>query len=200
SRPGILTDDKGNASDKNGFPDNDAPKRPEKIEADVIRFKNNEEEWIAVVGLYNGKPYEIFTGRASDFYLPPTIKKGWVLRVKVSTEEPARYDFIFVDKQGYNITIQGLSRMFKEEYWDYAKLISGILRHGMPIPHVVALISKLRLGGDNIATWKSGVARALKKYIKEGTKSKGTCPNCHSNDFIYTDGCPRCTNCGFTFC
>ncbi|MDR1181728.1 MAG: adenosylcobalamin-dependent ribonucleoside-diphosphate reductase [Bacteroidales bacterium] len=197
SRAGIIGD--GNTSDKD-FPENHAPKRPEKIEADVVRFQNNEEEWIAVVGLYHGKPYEIFTGRASDFYLPPTIEKGWVLRVKTNPKESARYDFIFVDKQGYEITIQGLSRMFKEEYWDYAKLISCNLRHGMPISYVVDLILKLRLGGDNIVTWKKGVARALKKYIKEGTKSKGLCPECHGDSFSYTEGCPRCVACGLTIC
>ncbi|MDR0606441.1 MAG: adenosylcobalamin-dependent ribonucleoside-diphosphate reductase [Bacteroidales bacterium] len=200
SREGeVLGDDNKNTSGKENFIEHNAPKRPEKIEADVIRFQNNEEEWVAVVGLYDGKPYEIFTGRAGDFYLPPDIKKGWVLRVKQSPKKPARYDFIFVDKQGYEVIIQGLSRMFKAEYWDYAKLISGILRHGMPILYVVDLISKLRFGGENIMTWQSGVARVLKSYIKDGTK-KGTCPSCSEGDLIYKENCPFCPNCGYTKC
>ncbi|MDR2407669.1 MAG: adenosylcobalamin-dependent ribonucleoside-diphosphate reductase [Bacteroidales bacterium] len=199
SRDGLFENGNKNTSDKENFIEHNAPKRPEKIEADVIRFQNNEEGWIAVVGLYDGKPYEIFTGRAEDFYLPPDIKKGWVLRVKQFPKEPARYDFIFVDKQGYEVIIQGLSRMFKVEYWDYAKLISGILRHGMPILYVVDLISKLRFGGDNIMTWQSGVARALKNYIKVGT-IKGTCPDCSDGNLIYTENCFICTNCDYSKC
>jgi len=202
SRDGVLvrTEDSKNSTEKVDFSENNAPKRPEKIEADVVRFKNKDEEWIAVVGLYEGKPYEIFTGKADCFYLHPAIKKGWVVRAKPTKTEPARYDFIFTDNEGYGGTIQGLSRMFNEEYWNYAKLISGILRHGMPIPSVVNLISKLRFDDDNIMTWKNGVTRTLKKYIKEGTKVKQSCPECSQESLVYKDGCVTCMNCGHSKC
>jgi ribonucleoside-diphosphate reductase alpha chain len=203
SRDGMLVPmDKTNANTTENvtFLETTAPKRPEKIEADVVRFKNKDEEWIAVVGLYNGRPYEIFTGKADSFYLHPAIKKGWVVRVKPTKTDPARYDFIFVDNQGYEGIIRGLSRMFKEEYWNYAKLISGILRHGMPIPNVVNLISKLRFDDDTIMTWKNGVTRALKRYIEEGTKVKQSCPECHQETLAYKDGCVSCSTCGFSKC
>ncbi len=201
SRDGVLVKSKEkNTSGKIDFSENNAPKRPEKIEAEVVRFKNMDEEWIAVVGLYEGKPYEIFTGKADCFYLHPAIKTGWVVRVKPTKTEPARYDFLFVDKEGYEGIIRGLSRMFQEEYWNYAKLISGILRHGMPIPSVVNLISKLRFDDDNIMTWKNGVTRALKKYIKEGTKVKQSCPECSQEALVYKDGCVTCMNCGHSKC
>ncbi len=202
SRDGVLvkyTENK-NDSGKIDFSETNAPKRPEKIEAEVVRFKNKDEEWIAVVGLYDGRPYEIFTGKADSFYLHQAVKKGWVVRVKPTKTEPARYDFIFVDNQGYEGIIRGLSRMFKEEYWNYAKLISGILRHGMPIPNVVNLISKLRFDDDTIMTWKNGVTRALKKYIKEGTKVKQSCPECSQESLVYKDGCVTCMNCGHSKC
>ena len=202
SRDGVLVsnDDTKKSSEKMDFFENNAPKRPERIEADVVRFKNKDEEWIAVVGLYEGKPYEIFTGKADCFYLHPAIKKGWVVRVKPTKTEPARYDFVFVDNEEYEVIVRGLSRMFNEEYWNYAKLISGILRHGMPIPNVVNLISKLRFDDDNIMTWKNGVARALKKYIKEGTKIKQSCPECSQEALVYKDGCVTCMNCGHSKC
>jgi ribonucleoside-diphosphate reductase alpha chain len=201
SRDGILIKPKEkDGIEKIYFSERNAPKRPEKIEADVVRFKNNEEEWIAVVGLYEGRPYEIFTGKADSFYLPPAIKKGWVVRVKPPKTEPARYDFIFVDSEGYECIICGLSRMFNKEYWNYAKLISGILRHGMPLPSVVNLISKLRFEDDNIMTWKNGVTRTLKKYIKEGTKVKESCPSCSMEKLVYKDGCVTCLNCGHSKC
>ena len=202
SRDGVLVKQKEKEeAEKNYFSETNAPKRPEKINADVVRFKNNEEEWIAVVGLYDGRPYEIFTGRADSFYLHPAIKTGWVVRVKPSSKtEPARYDFHFEDSHGYGGVITGLSRMFKEEYWNYAKLISGILRHGMPLPSVVNLISKLRFDNDNIMTWKNGVVRALKKYIKEGTKIKQACPECSQEALVYKDGCATCINCGYSKC
>ena len=211
SREGLLIDsNKNTAKSDMSFMESNAPKRPEKIEADVVRFKNDNEEWIAVVGLYNGRPYEIFTGKADSFYLHPAIKKGWVVRVKptktepTKTEpaqtEPARYDFHFEDSEGYPGQVCGLSRMFKEEYWDYAKLISGVLRHGMPIVSVVNLVSKLRFGGDEILTWKKGVARALKKYIPEGTKVKDACPKCGVEALVYGNGCVICMNCGESKC
>jgi ribonucleoside-diphosphate reductase alpha chain len=188
------------------FQYHNAPKRPEKMEAEIVRFTNYDEGWIAVVGLYEGKPYEIFTGRSSDLTcLPKEVEKGWVRRVKNKKTDQARYDFIFLDNQGYEIIIQGLSRKFKKEYWDYAKLISGILRHGMPIHKVVELISKLSIGSDNdMMTWRSGVARALKKYVENGTKSKNLCPECLKKgietQLEFKEGCEICPDCGHTLC
>ncbi len=201
SRDGVILSEKEKNRSKTSvsFGETNAPKRPEKLEADVIRFRNREEEWIAVVGLVEGRPYEIFTGKADAFYLHPAIKKGWVVRVK-NGNEPARYDFTFKDKQGFDGIICGLSRMFNEEYWNYAKLISGILRHGMPLPSVVNLISKLRFNDDNIMTWKNGVSRALKNYIKDGTKVKQACPECEQEALVYKDGCVTCMNCGHSKC
>jgi ribonucleoside-diphosphate reductase alpha chain len=201
SRDGVLVaNEENNNGNHTSFIENNAPKRPEKIEAEVVRFKNKDEEWIAVVGLFNNRPYEIFTGKADSFYLHPAIKKGWVVRVKPTKTDPARYDFHFEDHQGYSGVVSGLSRMFKEEYWNYAKLISGILRHGMPITSVVNLIAKLRFDDDTIMTWKNGVARALKKYIKEGTKVKQACPECKTETLVFQDGCVKCTTCGYSRC
>ena len=201
SRDGVIVSNKEKSSSEKtiDFGESIAPKRPEVIEADVIRFRNRDEEWIAVVGLVNNRPYEIFTGRADAFYLHPAIKKGWVKRVKIG-QEPARYDFLFKDNDGYDGTVCGLSRMFNEEYWNYAKLISGILRHGMPLPNVVNLVSKLRFDDDNIMTWKNGVSRALKNYIKDGTKIKQACPECGQETLVYKDGCATCMNCGHSKC
>jgi ribonucleoside-diphosphate reductase alpha chain len=202
SRDGVLVKQGNNNTNQGGkFGETNAPKRPKTIEAEVIRFKNKEEDWVAVVGIMDGRPYEIFTGKANSFAaLPSWVKKGWVTRVKPSVSEPARYDFSFTDQDGYNVIIEGLSRMFLKEYWNYAKLISGILRHGMPLPNVVNLIDKLRLDDDNIMTWKNGVARALKRYIKEGTKIKQACPECKQETLVYKDGCVTCMNCGHSKC
>ena len=201
SRDGVLVKTKEkNTQGKSDFSENNAPKRPEKIEAEVVRFKNKDEEWIAVVGLFEGRPYEIFTGKADGFYLHHAVKKGWVVRVKPQKTELARYDFVFKDEAGYNHTVEGLSRLFDKEYWNYAKLISGILRHGMPLPSVVNLISKLRFDDDNIMTWKNGVARTLKKYIREGTKIKQSCPECSQESLVFKDGCVICQNCGHSKC
>lgn len=205
SRDGVIisNNDAGKkaAANPNEISENNAPKRPKELEADVIRFKNREEDWIAVVGMLNGKPYEIFTGKAASFAsLPTWVKKGWVTRVKPKADETARYDFSFTDQDGYVITIQGLSRMFQKEYWNYAKLISGILRHGMPLPNVVNLVDKLRFDDDTIMTWKNGVTRALKRYIKEGTKVKQACPECGQHTLAYKDGCVSCMNCGYSKC
>ena len=205
SRDGVIISNsdagKKAAANPNEISENNAPKRPKELEADVIRFKNREEDWIAVVGMLNGKPYEIFTGKAASFAsLPTWVKKGWVTRVKPKADDTARYDFSFTDQDGYVITIQGLSRMFQKEYWNYAKLISGILRHGMPLPNVVNLVDKLRFDDDTIMTWKNGVTRALKRYIKEGTKVKQACPECGQHTLAYKDGCVSCMNCGYSKC
>ena len=198
SRHGVLVSKSTNEK-CNEFGENKAPKRPKKLEAEVVRFKNDKEDWIAVVGMYNNRPYEIFTGRAESFILPKWVEKGWVIRVKEKGDEHARYDFQFLDQDGYHVTMEGLSRMFKKEYWNYAKLISGILRHGMPIPNVVDLIGKLNFDVDSITTWSNGVARALKRYIKDGTETGETCPDC-GGKIIYTGGCKSCPNCGWSKC
>ena len=198
SRHGVLVS-KSTTDKCNEFGESKAPKRPKKLEAEVVRFKNDKEDWIAVVGMYNNRPYEIFTGRAESFILPKWVEKGWVIRVKDKGDEHARYDFQFLDQDGYHVTMEGLSRMFKKEYWNYAKLISGILRHGMPIPNVVDLIGKLNFDVDSITTWSNGVARALKRYIKDGTETGETCPDC-GGKIIYTGGCKSCPNCGWSKC
>ena len=198
SRHGVLVS-KNENKNCNEFSENRAPKRPKKLEAEVVRFKNEKEDWIAVVGMYEHHPYEIFTGRTESFVLPKWVEKGWVIRVKEKGDEHARYDFQFLDQDGYPVTIGGLSRMFKKEYWNYAKLISGILRHGMPIPNVVELIGKLNFDVDSINTWSNGVARALKRYIKDGTETGETCPDCGAK-IIYTGGCKSCPNCGWSKC
>ncbi len=196
SRDGVLV---SNNQKNSSFTETKAPKRPKKLEAEIIRFQNEKEKWIAVVGLYENHPYEIFSGRADSFVLPNSVDKGWVIRVK-EDGAPARYDFQFLDSDGYKVTIEGLSRMFKKEYWNYAKLISGILRHGMPIPNVIELISKLTLDTDSINTWKNGIARALKRYVKDGTVVEGEkCPQC-GEAVIYTGGCKQCSSCGWSKC
>ena len=197
SRSGVLVSN--NTKESNAFAEVKAPKRPKKLEAEIIRFQNANEKWIAVVGLYDGKPYEIFSGRAEAFLVPNYLNKGWIIRVKEGNQ-PARYDFQFLDQDGYKVTVEGLSRLFNKEYWNYAKLISGVLRQGMPITNVISLISKLTLDSDTINTWKNGIERALKKYIKDGTKVEGEkCPNC-GGDLIFTNGCKQCPDCGWSKC
>ncbi len=177
------------------------PKRPKKIEADVIRFQNEYEKWLAVVGFVNDKPYEVFTGKMEDsFNLPTFVNKGWVIKNK--TDRGSQYDFQFIDKDGYRTTIEGLSRSFDKEYWNYAKLISGVLRHNMPINDVVDLINGLNLYDDNINTWKNGVARALKKYVADGVEaSDKVCPSCNDpHGLLYEEGCLTCKSCGYSKC
>jgi len=201
SRDGVLVSNKKEKEDeKNGsaFP----AKRPDVLECDVIRFKNNHENWIAFVGLYNNRPYEIFTGISEDDVLPipKLVSKGKIIKIK--DENGSRYDFQYVDKYGYTNTHGGLSHMFNKEFWNYAKLISGVLRNGMPIPDVVNLVSSLRLDSETINTWKAGVERALKKYIPDGTKAKEgkKCPSCGSASLVYQEGCLICKNCGHSKC
>ena len=187
--------------DKPAIKETNAPPRPKVLEAEVVRFQNDYEKWVAVVGLYQGHPYEIFTGKEEGFYAPRWVTKGWV--IKNRTEDGnSRYDFQFADKEGYKTTMEGLSRMFEIEYWNYAKLISGILRHGMPLTNVVDLVSKLSFNSDSINTWKAGVERALKKFIPDGTiPTKAHCPQCdHPDGLIYQEGCLTCKNCGYSKC
>ena len=198
SRSGVLVG-KDKEEEKDEFQETKAPPRPKVVEADIIRFQNNYEKWVAVIGTINNKPYEIFTGKADDFYLPPWVENGSVVKEKVKGEK-SRYDFKFKDKQGYEIIVQGLSRSFERTYWNYAKLISGVLRHGMPLPYVIDLVSNLNVEDDNINTWKNGVVRALKRYVPNGTPVDTLCPDCGEDTLIYEDGCLICKSCGHSKC
>ncbi len=177
--------------------------RPERLEADVLRFQNNKEKWIAFVGLLNGRPYEIFTGLADDedgILLPGSISKGAIIK-GIDEEGNKRYDFQYSNRRGYKTTIEGLSHKFDPIYWNYAKLISGVLRYNMPIDLVISLVGDLQLDTESINTWKNGVARALKKYIPNGTIAEGQkCGNCGSDSLIYQEGCLICTTCGSSKC
>ena len=203
SRSGVLVnnDTKEKKEDETDFRETKAPHRPERLEAEIVRFQNEYEKWIAVVGLYNGRPYEVFTGHAEDFWIPQWVQKGWIVKTRPDGIT-SRYDFQFEDRQGYKITIEALSRSFNKEYWNYAKLISGILRHGMPLPFVVNIISKLHFEVDSINTWKNGVERALKKFIPDGTQAvAGACPKCNdTNGLVYQEGCLVCKSCGYSKC
>lgn len=178
-------------------------KRPVELEADVVRFQNNKEKWIAFVGLVDGEPYEIFTGLADDddgIFCPKSVTRGKIIKA-VDEQGNKRYDFQFINKRGYKTTIEGLSDKFNPEYWNYAKLISGVLRYGMPIPQVLKLVSSLELDSQSINTWKMGVERALKKYLPNGTKASGQrCPNCGNETLVYQEGCLICTSCGTSKC
>ena len=177
--------------------------RPRVLECDVVRFQNNKEKWVAFVGLLDGYPYEIFTGLQDDeegIVLPKTVTKGKIIK---QTDENGkhRYDFQFENKRGYKTTVEGLSEKFNPEYWNYAKLISGVLRYRMPIEHVIKLVGSLQLKSESINTWKNGVERALKKYITDGTEVHGvTCPNCGQETLVYQEGCLICKNCGASRC
>lgn len=200
SRSGVLI---SNNKKEETTTTNDPKKRPDKLDADVVRFQNNKESWVAFVGLLDGEPYEIFTGMVEDdaLNIPKSIKKGVIIKSK-SHDDNSRYDFQYIDKYGYRTTFEGLSRMFDKEFWNYAKLISGVLRHGMPLQHVVTLISSLQLDTESINTWKNGVERALRKYIPDGTKAaKGQqCVNCGSDSLVYQEGCLICKSCGTSKC
>lgn len=178
-------------------------KRPRELEADVVKFQNNKEKWIAFVGLLNGKPYEIFTGLADDeegIMLPKNVTKGTIIK-SYDEDGNKHYDFQFKNKRGYKMTIEGLDGKFDPEFWNYAKLISGVLRYGMPIDQAIKLVQGLELNNESINTWKNGVERALKKYLPNGTEAKGQkCPNCGHETLIYQEGCLICTNCGASRC
>ncbi|WP_086475729.1 adenosylcobalamin-dependent ribonucleoside-diphosphate reductase [Arenibacter amylolyticus] len=178
-------------------------KRPQVLEADVVRLQNNKEKWIAFIGLIDGKPYEIFTGMSDDedgILIPRWVNSGLILKNR-NEDGSSRYDFQYKNKRGYKTTIEGLSHKFDPEYWNYAKLISSTLRHGMPIEKVVDLINSLQLDSESINTWKNGVARALKRYVADGTEVKGQkCDSCKSNNLIYQEGCLTCKNCGSSKC
>lgn len=201
SRSGVLVSNDSKKEEIDEFQETKAPPRPKELEVEVVRFMNEDERWIAFVGLINNKPYEIFTGKSTDFYIPDYVKRGWVIRHKENENTSARYDFEYEDNYGYRVTHRGLSRSFKKEYWNYAKLISGILRHGMPLPYVVELIDNLSFDNDSITTWKNGVLRGLKKFIPDGTQTGHSCPQCkEKNSIIYKEGCMTCTSCGYSKC
>ena len=203
SRTGVLVDNSEKTPKQlEEITETKAPVRPDVLSAKVVRFNNQKEKWMAVIGLLNGKPYEIFTGKAEDsFYLPPSIHDGWVIKNR-NDQNMAQYDFQYLDKDGYRVTIEGLSRSFNKEFWNYAKLISGVLRHGMPIPFVVDLIDDLNLYSDNINTWKNGVVRTLKQFIPDGTKATDkVCPSCgDSEGLVFEEGCLNCKSCGHSKC
>ena len=201
SRSGVLISDKKRNPDGTTvakFP----TRRPEELDADIVRFQNNREKWIAFIGLIDGRPYEIFTGLVDDeegLLVPRSVNSGKIIKKRESEE--TRYDFQYTNKRGYKTTMEGLSYKFDPEMWNYAKLISGTLRHGMPIHKVVELVSSLQLSDESINTWKAGVARALKKYIPNGTIAEGAeCSNCGSENVIYQEGCLTCPDCGHSKC
>ena len=200
SRSGVLVSDKKKEEKKETFTETAAPKRPKVLDAVVVTFMNNDERWVAVVGLYQDRPYEIFTGRAVDsFSVLTQVQKGKVIKVKENGRN--RYDFQYQDKDDYKVTIEGLSRTFNKEYWNYARLISGILRHGMPLPYVVEVVNNLNLETASLNNWKNGVVRALRKFIPDGTEpSHNTCPSCKTDNLVYQEGCLHCKNCGHSEC
>ena len=200
-RDGVLLDLKAKDTSKKLCNGGESIRRPESIPADIVRFKNGSEDWIAFVGKQDDRPYEIFTGKIEEdaMYIPKTITNGHILKVS-EKDGSKRYDFQYQDRYGYINTIGGISRLFDEEFWNYAKLISGVLRYGMPIDKVVQLVDGLHLDSETINTWKNGVERALKQYIKDGTRGKGRCPQCGQENMAYQNGCLTCMACGYSKC
>jgi len=212
SRAGVLIaasidkqkeEDQEEDKDKKCFCFTEVATRPKELKCDVVRFQNNKEKWIAFVGILNDRPYEIFTGLQDDddgILLPKNVVEGKIIK-NVSDDGSKRYDFQFANKRGYKTTVEGLSHKFDKEFWNYAKLISGVLRYGMPIDQVIKLVSGLQLNSESINTWKNGVERALKKYIPDGTTIEGKqCPNCGQETLIYQEGCLSCKSCGYSRC
>ncbi len=201
SRSGVLISNEEKEEEQEtltSFP----TKRPDVLTADVVRFQNNKEKWIAFLGTINDQPYEIFTGLADDedgILIPRWVSKGLIIKNR-NSDGSSRYDFQYENKRGYKTTIEGLSHKFDPEYWNYAKLISSTLRYGMPIDKIVDLINSLQLDSQSINTWKNGVVRALKRYVEDGTQAKGRCQNCNSDNLVYQEGCLTCTDCGSSKC
>ena len=205
SRSGVLVANTEKKKEASHYPDasNIVVKRPHELEADVVKFQNNKEKWIAFIGVLNGRPYEIFTGLADDeegIMIPKNVNKGTIIKT-YGENGVKHYDFQFKNKRGYKMTIEGLDEKFNPEFWNYAKLISGVLRYGMPIDQVVKLVQGMELDNESINTWKNGVERALKKFVPNGLTAKGqTCPNCNQETLIYQEGCLICTSCGTSKC
>ena len=206
SRAGVLVsaDEKKDAVLENSeFRETKAPSRPKRLDAKVVRFQNNKEKWIAFIGLIDDKPYEVFTGLADDedgILIPRWVNNGLIIKNR-NEDGSSRYDFQYKNTRGYKTTIEGLSHKFNPEFWNYAKLFSSTLRHGMPIDKIVDLINSLQLDSESINTWKNGVVRALKRYVADGTKAKGqACDNCKSENLIYQEGCLTCKDCGSSKC
>jgi ribonucleoside-diphosphate reductase alpha chain len=204
SRSGVLISNDEKKEEKSqelltAFP----VKRPQILEADVVRFQNNKEKWIAFIGIIDDKPYEVFTGLTDDedgILIPRWVNTGLIIKNR-NEDGSSRYDFQYQNKRGYKTTIEGLSHKFNPEFWNYAKLISSTLRHGMPIDKIVDLINSLQLDSESINTWKNGVVRALKRYVEDGTQAKGhQCDNCKSENLIYQEGCLTCKDCGSSKC
>ncbi len=202
SRDGVLiSNDDKKEEDNTVFKETKAPKRPKRLEAEIVRFQNDYEKWVAVVGLLDGKPYEIFTGKADDLFIPQWVTEGWVVKNKEESGKN-RYDIEFTDRDGIIQEYRGLSRTFDKVFWNYAKLISGILRHGMPLQYAISLVNKLTFENDSINTWKVGVVRALKKFVPDGTiEKKSACPECgKEGSLMYKEGCLVCNECGYSKC
>ena len=202
SRSGVLISNDDKKEDEQETLTNFPTKRPQVLEADVVRFQNNKEKWIAFIGLIDGKPYEIFTGLADDedgILIPRWVQDGLIIKNR-NEDGTSRYDFQYKNKRGYKTTIEGLSHKFNPEFWNYAKLISSTLRHGMPIDKIVDLINSLQLDSESINTWKNGVVRALKRFVEDGTQAKGRCSNCNSDKLVYQEGCLTCQDCGSSKC
>ena len=203
SRSGVLISNDDKKDDEHKILTTMPIKRPQVLETDVVRFQNNKEKWIAFIGLIDGKPYEIFTGLADDedgILIPRWVNDGLIIKNR-NEDGSSRYDFQYKNKRGYKTTIEGLSHKFNPEFWNYAKLFSSTLRHGMPIDKIIDLINSLQLDNESINTWKNGVVRALKRYVEDGTKVKGqVCTNCNSENLIYQEGCLTCKDCGCSKC
>jgi ribonucleoside-diphosphate reductase alpha chain len=202
SRSGVLVSASEKKEEEKAqlFEDHHAPKRPKKMDAEIVRFQNNHEKWIAVVGTLEGRPYEMFTGKLDSLPpIPASVETGQIVKAR-NEDGSSRYDFRYEDKEGHGVIIEGLSRSFNKEYWNYAKMISGVLRHGMPLPYVVDLIGSLNLDDDTLTTWKNGVTRVIKRFIPDGTKSDNKCPNCDQDSLVFQEGCLTCSNCGHAKC
>ena len=201
SRSGVLVS-KTETKKNDIFKENDAPKRPKTLQCDVIRFTNKGEKWIGFLGLYDSRPYEIFTGLQEKVGIPAWIERGEIVKIKEKGQEHSRYDFVYYDKDGYQQDFKGLNRVFNSEYWNYGKLISAVFRHGMPLSNILDLIDKLDFGeSELISSWRNGIKRMIKTYVKDGTKVHGEqCPNCGSHKIIYKEGCKSCLDCSWSRC
>lgn len=203
SRSGVLVSTKKEEVNNNIIQENNAPKRPKVLECDIIRFTNKGEKWIGFIGIKDDFPYEIFTGLAESFVIPSWVEKGFIRKEKVKNKEEilvSRYDFVYVDKEGYEVIMTGLNRAFQREYWNIGKMTSALLRHKIHLPSVINIIDSLKLDGDVMGTWKKGMTRMLKKYIKDSVINNEACPKCGSTNLIYKEGCVSCMDCSWGRC